>query len=104
MTKRPAKNVMQFEITASGLTPKVSELDGSVCFDKKSGELVNMIDPPNMNDASGKAYSDSLYYEINAKDGEADTYILTLTIDKKYLKAKRPPVPCNHRPYKHLGW
>ena len=103
MTKRPAKNVMQFEITASGLTQRYRSLTAAFVFDKKSGELVNMIDPPNMNDASGKAYSDSLYYEINAKDGEADTYS-DPDHRQEVLKGKRPPVPCNHRPYKHLGW
>ena len=56
-------------------------------------ELVNQILPPNMNDATGEAYSEDLAYTIEEKEDETDTYILTLTIDKKYLKAKEREYP-----------
>lgn len=94
LTARPAKNVLEFEISAKGTYPVLSDADGSIGFyDKKSDKLVSMIEPPNMNDATGEAYSEDLYYDISEKAGENDTYILTLTIDKTYLKDKKRVYP-----------
>ena len=94
LTKRPAKNIMEFEINAPGLRAEVSEADGSIgFFDKKTGEVVNIINAPNMNDATGEAYSEDLAYSIKEKQDEVDVYILTLTINKEYLKDKNRKYP-----------
>ena len=77
MTKAPEGNVLKFRFQAKGLVPKKNILDGGISFlDEKTENLVATLEAPNMNDHTGKAYSENLSYDIES-DGEEGSYLLT---------------------------
>ena len=94
LTKAPEGNVLKFRFKSSGLVPKKNVLDGGISFlDKKTDEIVAALEAPNMNDATGKAYSEKLSYDIELDDEEEDSYILTLHLDEEYFKDKDREYP-----------
>ena len=46
-----------------------------------------------MNDATNKAYSENITYNIKPKEYSEDVYILTMTVDKDYLNSKDRKYP-----------
>ena len=81
LTKAPEGNVLKFHFKAKGLTPKKNAMDGGISFlDEETDEIVASLEAPNINDATGKAYSEELYYDIEP-DGEEDSYLLTLHLE-----------------------
>ena len=61
LTKAPEGNVLKFRFQAKGLVPKKNILDGGISFlDEKTEDLVATLEAPNMNDHTGKAYSENL--------------------------------------------
>ena len=83
----PDDHKLQFRFYAKGMTAKKNVLDGGITFlDKETGDIVASLEAPNMNDASGNAYSEEISYEIEAIEGEEDTYLLTLVLDGDYFK------------------
>ena len=94
LIKVPDSNVFEYEIKLEGSKPKKCELEESIVFiDDKTNEVIGSIDVPFMNDASNKAYSEEITYDINPKSGEKDTYILTMTVDEGYLKSNERQYP-----------
>ncbi|MDY3374185.1 MAG: DNRLRE domain-containing protein [Terrisporobacter othiniensis] len=90
----PDSNVFEYEIKLEGSKPKKCELEESIVFiDNETNEVIGSIDVPFMNDASNKAYSEEITYDINPKSGEEDTYILTMTVDEDYLKSEDRQYP-----------
>ena len=83
----PKENKLQFRFYAKGMKAKKNVLDGGITFlDKETEEIAASLEAPNMNDASGNAYSEAVSYEIEPMEGEEDTYLLTLVLDENYLK------------------
>lgn len=94
LTKAPEGNVLKFRFKASGLVPKKNVLDGGISFlDEKTDEIVAALEAPNMNDATGKAYSEKISYDIEPDNEEEDSYILTLHLDEEYFKDKDRKYP-----------
>ncbi len=94
LTKAPEGNALKFRFKASGLVPKKNVLDGGISFlDEKTDEIVAALEAPNMNDATGKAYSEKISYDIELDDQEKDSYILTLHLDEEYFKDKDRKYP-----------
>lgn len=50
-----------------------------------TGDIVGGIEAPYMNDASGEAYSEAVSCSLEEKEGEADTYLLTVVPEPGYL-------------------
>ena len=93
LTKAPEGNVLKFRFKAKGLTPKKNTMDGGISFlDEKTEEIVATLEAPNMNDATGNAYSEKLSYDIEP-DGEEDSYVLTLHLDEDYFQDKDRQYP-----------
>ena len=94
LNQAPESNVFKYEIKLDGAKPKKCELEESIVFiDNKTSEVVGSIDVPFMNDASSKAYSEDITYDIEEKEGEKNTYILTMTVDEGYLKSEDRQYP-----------
>ena len=94
LTKAPEGNVLKFRFKASGLVPKKNVLDEGISFlDEKTDEIVAALEAPNMNDATGKAYSEKISYDIDPDNEEEDSYILTLHLDEEYFKDKDRKYP-----------
>ena len=90
----PDSNVFEYEIKLDGSKPKKCELEESIVFiDDNTNDVVASIDTPFMNDASNNAYSEEITYDISSKQGEEDTYILTMIVDEEYLKSKDRQYP-----------
>ena len=93
LTKAPEGNVLKFRFQAKGLVPKKNILDGGISFlDEKTEDLVATLEAPNMNDHTGKAYSEKLSYDIES-DGEEGSYLLTLHLDEDYFQDKDRQYP-----------
>lgn len=70
---------------------------GGISFlDEETDEIVASLEAPNINDATGKAYSEKLYYDIEP-DGEEDSYLLTLHLDEDYFQEKDQGISGNDR-------
>ena len=85
LNKKPENNMFRFKLTLKGLTYRMNSTDNGISlYDDESGELAAYIGAPNMNDATGNAYSEDLTYTM-AREGASDTYILTLNVSEDYL-------------------
>ncbi|WP_434799126.1 toxin C-terminal domain-containing protein [Terrisporobacter vanillatitrophus] len=94
LNKVPESNKFEFEIYAKYLEAKKCEIEESIVFyDKDTKEVVASIDAPFMNDATNKAYSEDITYDIKLKEDSEDVYILTMTVDEDYLNSKDRQYP-----------
>ena len=85
LNKKPENNMFRFKLTLKGLTYRMNSTDNGISlYDDESGELAAYIGAPNMNDATGNAYSEDLIYTME-REGASDTYILTLNVSEDYL-------------------
>lgn len=85
----PEQNSFVFEFELEGVTVRHNALDeGLTFYDAESGEMVAGMDAPNMNDATGEAYSEELVTTVEQKEGEDDIYIVTVTADRDYLDSE----------------
>lgn len=85
LNKKPENNMFRFKLTLKGLTYRMNSTDNGISlYDDESGELAAYIGAPNMNDATGNAYSEDLTYTVE-REGASDTYILTLNVSEDYL-------------------
>lgn len=79
LKEQPATGVFQYEIKTGGLAVRKNSTDeGLTFYDPETERILASMAAPNMNDASGKAYSEELECTLEAKEGEKDTYILTI--------------------------
>ena len=86
LNEKPETNVFIYEITVGNLFIKENVLDeGLTIIDPETDDIVAGIEAPWMNDATGEAYSTDITYDLEAKEGEEGTYILTMTVDEEYL-------------------
>lgn len=89
----PKKNEFTFKLKLKGLSYRMNEGNGGITFyDETTGKDIAFIEPPFMNDATGEAYSEDLYYTMK-RNGNSDNYTLTLTVDEKYLNAAERVYP-----------
>ncbi|MGL4485197.1 MAG: DNRLRE domain-containing protein [Anaerovoracaceae bacterium] len=93
LNEQPESNIIKYQLRLNDLIAKKDEKTGGIIFlDKETEEEVAGISAANMNDASRKAYSEKLNYEL--EDGKAEgEYLITLTIDENYLKAEERQYP-----------
>ena len=83
LEERPESNRFTFEFRLAGLTMRKDPVGGGFTFyDKDSGDIVGGIAAPYMNDATGEAYSEAITCELEEKEEERDTYLLTVIPDK----------------------
>ncbi|MDY3010718.1 MAG: DNRLRE domain-containing protein, partial [Clostridiales Family XIII bacterium] len=85
LEKKPENNVFTYKIKLKGMTARKNVTDeGITYYDQKTGEIAGYITAPWMNDASGKAYSEAITYDLEPFGGEGE-YLLIMTIDEDYL-------------------
>ena len=90
----PEQNAFTFEFRLSGVTVRHNATtEGLTFYDRSTGEMVAAMDVPNMNDATGEAYSEAVTTQVEKKEGETDTYLVTLTADRDYLDSEERVYP-----------
>lgn len=90
----PEQENFTWEFHLEGLNIAKNATDeGFTFYDKDTGEIVGGIDAPEMNDATGIACSDAITCELRTKEGEQDTWLLTMTPDKEYLTSENRVYP-----------
>lgn len=90
----PEQESFTWEFHLEGLDIAKNETDeGFTFYDKDTGEIAGGIDAPEMNDATGDAYSDAVTCELKEKEGEPDTWLLTMTPDREYLTSESRVYP-----------
>lgn len=67
--------------------------EGITLYDSKTEDIVGNILPPNMNDATGEAYSEELTSEIVKDEAEEGLYHVTITADQEYLNSPERKYP-----------
>lgn len=83
---RPENPRFSFKFQLEGLEIRKNPADeGFTFYDKTTGDIVGGIEAPYMNDASGEAYSEAVSCSLEEKEGEADTYLLTVVPEPGYL-------------------
>ena len=88
----PKENTFSYTLKLKGLKLRKNPVDeGLTLYDKESDEIVGSVGAPNMNDASGKAYSEELTTKV--EEAGEDTYRVTVTADWSYLKDKDRQYP-----------
>ncbi len=84
--ERPASNAFQYRLKLKGMMARKNVMDGGITYyDKETGEITGHIDAPWMNDASQKAYSEDIVYDLKEEAGQEGQYVLTMTVDEAYL-------------------
>lgn len=84
LEEQPDRNQFSFLLEIPGLTIRENRSDtGLTIYDED--RIVAGVMAPNMNDATGNAYSEDLFYSVEVLDEAAGTYKVTLTIDEAYL-------------------
>ena len=92
LAKCPKENTFSYTLKLKGLKLRKNPVDeGLTLYDKESDEIVGSVGAPNMNDASGKAYSEELTTKV--EEAGEDTYRVTVTADWSYLKDKDRQYP-----------
>ena len=87
LEEKPENNQFQYDLKLTGMTARKNQLDeGITLYDSKSEEIVGSIARPNMNDATGEAYSEELTCDITKDETEEGLYHVTITADKGYLE------------------
>ncbi len=98
LSEKPENNAFSFLLEMPGMTIKKNPVgEGLTVY--KDDTIAAYIQEPNMDDASGNAYSEDASYDVKTVDEEAGKYLLTLNVSEKYLNAKGPSVPGYHRSY-----
>lgn len=94
LKERPEDNTFTYDLQLKGMTPRKNDADeGITLYDENSGEIVGVIAPPNMNDASMEAYSEKLTSKLVKDEKEEGLYHVAITADRKYLDAPERKYP-----------
>ena len=92
LTECPKDNTFSYTLRLKGLKLRKNPVDeGMTLYDAETEEIRASIAAPNMNDASGKAYSEDLTTKV--EETGKDTYRITVTADREYLKDKERQYP-----------
>ncbi len=67
--------------------------EGITFYDLSGEDIKGAVEAPWMNDASGKAYSEDITYDIEKLEGKNSRYLLTMTVDKDYLESEDRQYP-----------
>jgi RHS repeat-associated protein len=88
LKERPEGNQFSYDLRLTGMSARKNQLDeGITLYDSHTEEIVGCISPPNMNDATGEAYSEALTCEVTADGAEEGLYHVTVTAGQEYLDA-----------------
>lgn len=94
LNERPEQNTFTYDLQLKGMTARKNDADeGITLYDENTGEIVGIIAPPNMNDASMEAYSEKLTSKITKDDKVDGVYHVTITADREYLDAPERKYP-----------
>lgn len=94
LKKAPENNIFEYKFSLKGMyAKKNSTTEGITFYDKETGDIKGEISAPFMNDASNKAYSEEIKYELRQVNKEENTYILSMIIDKEYLNSEERVYP-----------
>lgn len=93
LNEKPESNVFSYEYQLDGLTPVLSEETNEIIFYNGDDEAVGEIGAPNMNDATGKAYSEDIKYQIDKCEENENTYIISMIIEEGYFESKEREYP-----------
>lgn len=94
LKERPQDNTFTYDFCLKGMYARKNQLDeGITLYDSNTEEIVGNITPPNMNDATGKAYSEKLVCELMEDESEEGLYHVTVTADQAYLEAPERVYP-----------
>lgn len=92
LSEKPENNTFSFLLEMPGMTIKKNPVgEGLTVY--KDDTIAAYIQEPNMDDASGNAYSEDASYDVKTVDEEAGKYLLTLNVSEKYLNAKDRQYP-----------
>ena len=92
LTECPKDNTFSYTLRLKGLKLRKNPVDeGMTLYDAETEEIRASIAAPNMNDASGKAYSEDLTTKV--EETGKDIYRITVTADREYLKDKERQYP-----------
>lgn len=104
--QKPETNRFTYRLeTGTLLARKNATTEGITIYDEKSEEIVAFLSPPWMNDATGKAYSEKISYDLKEETSDETgehTYLLTMTADEDYLADKSRQYPVTIDP--SLTW
>ena len=93
----PETNVFIYRITAENMTARLDGTGGGISFiDEDKDMVVAGIPAPCMNDSTGSAYSEDVYYELEKTESRkknVNTYILKIVADSDYLRAPERKYP-----------
>ena len=84
LNEKPESNIFQYQLELDGLTAALNEEENTILLNDED-ETVAVIDRPFMNDATEEAYSEDLTYSL--EEQEDGSYLVTLTVSKKYLNS-----------------
>ena len=92
LNEKPASNIFTFSLELTGMYAELNEEENTILLkEEQEEEILAVIDRPFMNDATGEAYSEDLIYSLEEQaDG---TYLVTLTVSKKYLNSTERVYP-----------
>lgn len=94
LKERPEENTFTYDLRLDGMFARKNQLDeGITLYDSGTEEIIGNITPPNMNDATGEAYSEALTSEITADEEEEGLYHVTVTADQEYLETPERVYP-----------
>ena len=87
----PTSNVFSFSLELNGATAKKDTSVEGISFYNEDEDIVGGIQIPFMNDATGKAYSEDITY--NLTDLGEGKYTVDMTVSEEYLKDKHRVYP-----------
>lgn len=94
LEEEPDTGVFQYEIQTDGLeVRKNATNEGLTFYESDTDRIVAFMESPNMNDASGNAYSEDITCDLEEKEGENGTYILTMRVNQNYLSDSKRTYP-----------
>lgn len=92
LTEKPGKNTFSFLLEVPGMTIRKNPVgEGLTIY--KDNVIAAFIQEPNMNDASGDAYTEDLSYSLETLNEEEGKYLLTLTASEEYLEDEERQYP-----------
>lgn len=97
LNEKPETNVFAFQMTLENMWAKLDDVGGGITFfGDEEDEIIGGIAAPFMNDATEKAYSEDVYFELEQLKSEKENvnrYLLKVVADEKYLSDSRRQYP-----------
>lgn len=93
LAEQPEKNTFDFFLDIPDMTVRKNQVGEGLTIYNRDNEIAAYIQEPNMNDATGNAYSEDASYEIIPVDEKSGKYILKLSVSEDYLKSEELTYP-----------